>query len=236
MFNFSGCSFSGCTFSEDMTTEKTVNFGTPKMQKFDNRKSEDGTRIEELVINSSFIDVNISTSNSSKIEVYFYGQANIAGNINFDVKVMDHELKITLQPFGTCFENNLKLDVVVPQKIFKAILVNTSFANITLNKGVSTNSLEVRTQSGTLKTSATFTNLFVSTTNGNVDFYINAIKDIFVNISTIEGDVWTEFENIRYINLSTNSIDGNLSNCHTGRTGYTANVTISTIGGNINIR
>lgn len=211
--------------------------GTGKTQKFDERKSEDANNIEKIAIDSTMADVNISVSNSSKVEAHFYGQADIvAGNIDFDVRMVNHELRIMLKFTGSCYNSNLKLDVTVPQKTFRAITVKSSSADIILGEGVSTDYIKVKTQSGDLETSATFTNASISTMSGDVELYIDAKEDISVEISTMRGDVSAEFNNIGYIDLSASSMRGDVRNRHKGESGYTANVDISTISGDIRIR
>ena len=137
-------------------------------QKFDERKTEDCSNIEKILINSTFCDVNVSVSNSSKVEAHFYGEANVDGDVNFDVRTVNRELRITLEFTGNCFNGNLKLDVTVPKKTFKVISAKSSSADITLNEGVSTNYLKVKTQSGDLETNATFNNVSVSTMSGDI--------------------------------------------------------------------
>ena len=100
--------------------------GTGKFQKFDERKVEDCSNIEKIAINSTFVDVNVSVSNSSKVEAHFYGEANLDGDVNFDVRVVNRELRVTLEFTGNCFNGILKLDVTVPQKIFKVISAKSS--------------------------------------------------------------------------------------------------------------
>ena len=189
--------------------------GTGTFQKFDERKVEDCSNIEKIAINSTFADVNVSVSNSSKVEAHFYGVANLDGDVNFDVRVVNRELRITLEFTGNCFNGNLKLDVTVPQKIFKVVSAKTSSADVTFNEGVSTDYLKVKTQSGDLETNATFNT---------------------VSVSTMSGDVSAEFNNIGYINLSTTSMSGDVRNRHKGNKGYTADVDISTMSGDIRIR
>ena len=93
--------------------------GTGKAQKFDERKAEDCNNIEKIAIDSTFVDVNVSVSNLSKVETHFYGEADIDGDVNFDVRVVNRELRITLEFTGNCFNGNLKLDVTVPQKTYQ---------------------------------------------------------------------------------------------------------------------
>lgn len=208
--------------------------GIPK--NFDEWKSEDAGNVERISIDSISFPVNISVSNSSKVEVHLYGQANLDGDIDFDVSVVNRELKIAFKLAGNCYNNNLKLDVTVPHKTFKEISVKSSSAGITLNEGISTDYLKIKTQSGNLETNATFTNATITTSSGDVELYIDANKNISLEIFTSSGDVSAEFNNIGYLNLSTNSSSGDVRNRHKAGTGYTANVDISTSSGDIKIR
>lgn len=210
--------------------------GNAKPQKFDERKSEDCGNIDKIAVDSTVADVNVSVSNSSKIEAHFYGEAEIDGDVNFDVRVVNRELRITLQFTGNCFNGNLKLDITLPQKTFKVISAKSSSADITLNEGVSTDYLKVKTQSGDLETNATVNNVSVSTMSGDVELCIDATNDISVEVSTMSGDVSAEFNNVAHINLSTSSMSGDVKNRHKGNKGYTADVDISTMSGDIRIR
>lgn len=207
-----------------------------KTQKFDERKVEDCSNVEKIAIDSKFCDVNVSVSNSSKVEAHFYGKANIDGDVKFDVQVVNRELRITLKSTGNCFNGNLKLDVSVPKKTFKVISSKSSSADITLNEGVSTDYLKVKTQSGDLETNATVNNISVCTKSGDVELCIDATQDINVEVSTMSGDVSAEFNNIGHINLSTSSMSGNVRNRHKESRGYNADVDISTMSGDIRIK
>lgn len=235
MININGRIFSGSNVT--IVNGRVISGGgTGKTQNFDERKSEDASSVEKIAIDSTVADVNISVSNSSKIEAHFYGQADIDGDIDFDVRVVNRELRITLKFTGNCYNGSLKLDVTVPHKTFNAIAAKSSSADVTLCEGVSMEHLKVKTQSGDLETNATFTNASVTTMSGDVELYIDATKDIAVEISTMSGDVSAEFNNIGYIDLSTSSMSGDVRNRHKGGTGYTAVVDVSTMSGDIRIR
>ena len=210
--------------------------GMGQKQKFEEIKTEDCRNIEKIVIDSTFCDVNVSVSNSSKVKAHLYGEANVDGDFNFDVRTVNREFRITLELTGNCFNGNLKLDVTVPKKTFKVISAKSSSADITLNEGVSTDYLKVKTQSGDLETNATVNNVSVSTMSGDVKLCINATQDINVEISTMSGDVSAEFNTIGYINLSTSSMSGDVRNRHKEIRGYNADVDISTMSGDIRIR
>ena len=235
MININGRIFSGSNVT--IINGRVVNGGgTGKTQKFDEKKSEDASNVEKIAIDSTFVDVNISVSNSSRVEAHFYGQAEVDGDVDFDVRMVNRELRITLKFTGNCYNGNLKLDVTVPGKTFKAISAKSASADITLSENVSTEHLKVKTQSGDLETSATFANASITTMSGDVELSINASRDIAVEISTMSGDVSTEFNNIGHVNLSTTSMSGDVRNRHKGGTGYTADVDISTMSGDIRIR
>lgn len=235
MININGRIFSGSTVTI-INGRMVKGGGTGKIQKFDEKKSEDANNVEKILIDSTFVDVNISVSNSSSVEAYFYGQAEVDGDVNFDVRMVNRELKITLKFTGNCYNGNLKLDVTVPDKTFKVISAKSVSADITLSENVSTEHLKVKTHSGDLETNATFATASITTMSGDVELYINAIKDIDVEISTMSGDVSTEFNNIGHVNLSTSSMSGDVRNRYKGGAGYTADVDISTMSGDIRIR
>lgn len=233
-------SINGRVFSENNVTivngRVISGGGTGKTQKFDERKVEDCSNIDKIAIDSTVGDVNVSVSNSSKLEAHFYGEADVDGDVDFDVQVVNRELKITLQFTGNCFNGNLKLDITIPKKTFKVISARSSSADITLNEGVSTDYLKVKTQSGDLETNATVNNVSISTMSGDVELCIDATQDISVDVSTMSGDVSAEFNNIGHINLSTRSMSGDVRNRHKGNKGYVADVDISTMSGDIRIR
>lgn len=175
MININGRNFSGSNLI--IVNGRVITGGeTSKTQNFDERKSEDASSVEKIVIDSTFVDVNILDSNLSKIEAHFYGQADVDGDIDFDVRVVNHEFRITLKFTGNCYNGSLKLDVTVPHKTFKAITAKSSSADITLSEGVSTEYLKVKTQSGNFETNATFANASVTTMSGDVELYIDATK------------------------------------------------------------
>ena len=72
--------------------------------------------------------------------------------------------------------------------------------------------------------------------SGDIELCIDATNDISVKVSTMSGDVSAEFNNVAHINLSTSSMSGDVKNRHKGSKGYTADVDISTMSGDIRIR
>lgn len=235
MFNINGSIFSGSNVV--IVNGRVVSGGgNVKTQKFDERKLEDCSNIDKIVIDTTVGDVNVSVSNSSMVEAHFYGEANVDKNIEFDVQVVNRELRITIYFTGNCYSNNLKLDITIPKKTFKVIFAKSLSGDITLNEGVSTGYIKVKIQSGDLDTKATVNDVSVSTMSGDVNLYIDATQDINVDVSTMSGDVLVEFNNIAHINLSTSSMSGDIKNYHKEGKGYMADVNISTMSGDIRVR
>ena len=210
--------------------------GTGKNQEFNRMHSEAAENVEKITINSTFVDVNILASDSSIVETHFYGKACIDGELDFDVQLVNRELKISLKCIGNCYDNNLKIDVSLPRKTFKAISVTTSSANIILDENIFTKQITIKTQSGELVSSATFTDAHFSTMSGDVELCINPIEDIMVNITTMSGDVLACLDNVGHVKLSSTTMSGNVRNLYKGNCGYTADMNIRTMSGDINIK
>lgn len=216
------------------------NFGEIKgtAQTFDEKKTENCSAVNRVIITSTFADVNVSISNTSETEVHLYGEAILDGELKFEVRVINRELRITVYSTGNCFNGNLQMDVIIPQKTYEVIYIKGASADIILNEGVITNHLKVNTQSGDVESAASVNVASVATMSGDVELYIAATRDISVEASSMSGDVSAMFDNIEYLNLSVSSMSGELSNQHRGRrsNGFVADVEICTMSGDITIR
>ena len=210
--------------------------GERELKTFDEKKIEDGSKIEKITIDSNIVDVDIIASNSSNVETHFYGQAESNGNIEFDVNLVKHELKITVTIVGDCYNSNFKLIVGVPNKTFKEIFVKTTAADISFSGNIFAENLKVETLSGDIQTCATFNSISANSMSGDIELCINANSDLIVDISTISGNVSADFENIARINISSSTLTGNVRNYHENQTGYSVDGDISTMSGNIRIR
>lgn len=219
------------------TINRVKSSKTSSTQKFDEKRIEVADNIEKLEINSAIGDINIFTSNSSNIEIHFHGEVTFNGNWDFDVKVEDNNLKIISKFIKSTYsEGNLKLDIGVPNKVYKLIFIQSFSANITLSEDIVTECLEVKTISGNLKTEANICKTYIDSLSGDIDFCINATKDIKVEISTVTGDVIATFNNIKVINLISRSMTGYARNEHREIAGYSAKVEIVTRSGGIKIK
>ena len=216
-----------------------TNFESIPVTRFKEMKSEDAQKVERITINSTFVDVEVIASKSSKlVEAHFFGEATVVGNINFEVCLVGSELKISLTSDTGChISGRLCFTVLVPEKNFQQISVNTTSADITLRENVFTDFLKVKTQSGDLDTSATFACANISTKSGDVEMFLLAQQNTDMRISTTSGDVSINLHNIRQVSFAATSMCGNIKNHHIKTaTGYYASVAVSTKSGDVMLR
>lgn len=187
-----------------------------QIQKFDEIKMEDIDNIEKVVIESSIADVNITTTNASKAKAYLYGIAEVDNELDFSMKRSGNELRIAIKYDGI-FKGDLKVEVMLPDKLFEEVCVQTVSANISSNR-VFARKIEVNTQAG------------------NIDFSTNAKSDVYVNLATVSGSISAKFNNIEQIELDAHAISGKVqTNRKQDAGGYTAKADINTVSGDINI-
>lgn len=207
-----------------------------ELRDFDEKRTENADNIEKISIDSAFAGVKVFASDTTEITAHFYGQAVVDGELNFDFLTVGCELRISIIFEGSYCNGNLNLDIAVPDKIFKAISAKSMSADVVLGENVSSERIDVETQSGNFETRATFVKAFASTMSGNIDLYIKAKTDIKAELSTMSGNVSAELSNLKNINLSTKTMSGNVNNYYKTENGYAADLNISTMSGNIRVR
>lgn len=214
--------------------ETNVN-GTVK--NFNEIKTEDCSNVDKVVIISTFANVNVSASNTTKAEAHLSGEAILNGELKFDVRAINRELRITVRSTGNCFNGNLRLDIIIPQKTFEVIYIKGASADVTVDQNVTTNNLEVQTQSGDVESYATINHkVSTSTMSGDVELYVVATESIGVEANTMSGDVSLMFNNIGHLNISVSSMSGDIRNLYHHGNGFEAYVNVSTMSGDITIR
>lgn len=244
---------SGCTFEGDskgvnnvvvvkgnnnvIVNGRILNRGDAgKRRKIDEKKLVNVEGIERITIISSVFDINIFSSESSKIEAKCYGELNIDGEVELKTYVTNQELKIALIMYGNCYDGNLRFDVIVPRKMFKRLAAQSVSANIKIDKDVSAETIKAETKSGNIVTLATFNNAFLDTISGNIRCFIEAISNIRAKFSTTSGDVSAEFAKVEKVNLFARSVSGDIENLHRAEKGYIADVKVTTGSGDIQIK
>ncbi len=205
-------------------------------RKLEEIRNENGSIIEQIKIEATCGDIKISVSNSSEVVVHLYGEVENDEDVNFDVRVINQELRIILKIKENYVSRNLKLDITIPKKKFKLISASSISANFILEKDVLVESLKVTNQLGNFVTKATFNEVYVSSVKGSVEIFISAVHNITIVVSTMDGDVSIELNNIAHMDLLAKSMNGYAKNFHKCDNGYNADLYISTIRGDIKIK
>ncbi len=88
-----------------------------KMKKFNERRVYDASCIDNIVINTSLVDVNIKPSTSSDIEIHLIGKA--IGDVHLNSIVQDTTLNISVTVLGSLYNEDLKINLLLPKKSFQ---------------------------------------------------------------------------------------------------------------------
>ena len=236
MIQINGVSFSGSNI-QIIGNRILGGEAAGKKQTIDDKREIDSSNVEKMSINSIFADVRIVPSDSNKIEVWCHGEAEISGVINFDVQTVENLLKVILEFNGDFwwYQGTIRLDITVPKKLFKKISFESKSSDLTVENGVLAEVIKADTMSGDVEIAFSSNEIEVSTQSGDVDLEVNATSDVRAKVSTMSGDVTACFNNIGQLNLSTKTMSGDVENHHKARNGYTANVNITTMSGDIDI-
>ena len=202
-------------------------------RKIDERKVISEKGIENISIQSSLADVNITTSDSSVIEIHLYGRTSNEDKFTFiNVATYKKGLAITLDESAT---GNLRLEVRLPKTTLQKIEVDSNVGDICIKENVSTNMLEMLTVSGNINVQCTFAELLTTTASGNIEISTVAERNIAsACIQSKSGKVKTEFKNVGNMELTMQTMSGDAKNyrkCANGR--YSAKVKIATMSGDI---
>lgn len=206
-----------------------------KAQKFDVIRTEDVNNVDALTINSEFVNVYITDTKSSNVELHLYGEAEVDGKLDLDVELIHHELKISVNTEGNCFNSNLQLDIAIPNKKFESIIVKSVSADIDVYNYVYAKVFKVGTTSGDVSGYIKLERSSIVTKSGDVYLHIDADNDIDVELNTMSGDVNLYLLHIEQLNISTYTISGDVRKYCRDQYGYNANVDITTMSGNITI-
>lgn len=215
---------------------KVVDGGKNKgeLKKFDELKKYDANRVSIIDVETSSTDVTFTPTEGSNLEVSLKGEAYIDGKLDFDIMLLDYRLTIKVKINGSTYNENLKLEVKIPDKVFPQLSIKTSSADVVIEKGISVKRIDIETASGDLKSDVEFSGLDIHTMSGNIDLKTFAKSDIQVKINTMSGDVSARFGNVKYMDFEENTMSGCVEDNHKETIeGYVAQVDIYTMSGDI---
>ena len=73
----------------------------------------------------------------------------------------------------------------------------------------------------------------METISGNISCHINATGDIRAKFSSVSGNVLLELANLKKVNLSAHSVSGSVQNLYREEEGYSAEVKVTTVSGDV---
>lgn len=205
---------------------------------FDERVQKNAEMVDSIFVDSTVADVKFFSKKTTDVEVHFYGSANISGKVDFNVKLVDGELRVKFNIQGNCFNGNFNIDIFVPSyKEFDTISVKTTSADCALEKEIASDVIKFESMSGDIQTDATFEKTFINTMSGDVEVSVTANNDITMQIETMSGDIDVDMKNIKTLDLALRTLSGTVRNQHENIIeGFMAKGGISSMSGRIRIK
>lgn len=182
-----------------------------ELRKFNKKLRESVENVKKIIVESTFVDVNILEYSDPEIQIHFYGQTDSNGNIKFITEVVNDELRICLRGLGTFNSKDLQLSIFLPKVTFEMISVDSFMGDIVLDESIFAKKIELKTMDGNVEVNSMFSELFVNTSDGNVELYLNTQEDAKINISTVEGEVLVRMLHTVSLDINTETKTGKIS-------------------------
>lgn len=202
------------------------------------KKVEISKRLEESIfesvrVNSKHARVQIIPSKTFEVEARLYGVITRDENVILDVEVIEKELLISIKNMEKCFRDTLTLDVYIPTKDYSSIIVKGEYSDITLIRGINTKYANLSTTRGDINARFSFAEAEVSSYKGDIDVCVDANNIVNLFAASIAGNILIKLNNVSTVKLSPAVINGSINKCHEGKSGYSANVDVLTMNGDI---
>lgn len=211
-------------------------YSLAEFQKIDETKRIGAEEISRIKVDSDLADVTIAASNRTDIEAHYYGEVCTDGKLEFDVTTSGDKINVSAKINGSTFNGNLKLNVFIPQKVFRLISVKCQNGSIEICKNVEAERLKIDSQYGSIESKAIFEEITAKSMNGSIDISISAKSNIEISASSMNGNVSVELENIGSYNISTSSMNGSTRNRHNSTGRYKATGDISSMNGSVRVQ
>ncbi len=229
-----------CTINNNMTivNGRVISGGcfSAEAKKIDETKRVGAEGINRIKVYSDLADVTITAGSRSDVEVHYYGEVCTDGKLEFDVTTSGDEVNVSAKINGSTLNGSLKLDVLIPQKVFRLISVKCQNGSAELCKNVEAERIKLDSQNGSIESEASFEEITANSMNGSIDISISAKSNIEISASSMNGNVSVELENIGFCNISTSSMNGSARNRHNSTGKYKATVDVSSINGNVRVQ
>ena len=205
-------------------------------KKVDEIKRVGAEGINRIKVDSSLADVTIAVGSKADVEVHYYGEVFTDDKLEFDVTTSGDEVNVSAKNDNITFSGILKLDVLIPLKVFKLISVRCQNGSAKLCKNISAKRIEIDSQNGRIESEASFEQITAKSMNGSIDISIGAKNNIEISASSMNGNVSVELENIGFCTISTSSMNGSARNTHNSTGEYKATGNVSSMNGNVRVQ
>lgn len=211
-------------------------YSSAESKKIDETRRIGAEGINRIKVESALANVTITAGNNTDVELHYYGEVCTDGKSKFNVTTSGDEINISAKIDGNTFNSNLKLSVLIPQKMFKSISVKCENGSTEVGRNVKAERLKIDSHNGSIESEATFEGITAESMNGNIDISISAKSDIEISASTMNGNVSVELENIGCCNILTSSMNGSARNRYKSTGKYKATGNISSMNGNVRVQ
>lgn len=135
-------------------------------KKIDETKSVGAEGINRIKVDSGLADVTIAVGSKTDVEVHYYGEVCTDGKLKFDVTTSGDEVNVSAKINGSTFNGSLKLDVLIPQKVFRLISVKCQNGSTELCNNVAAERIRINLQNGSIESEASFEEITAKSMNG----------------------------------------------------------------------
>lgn len=236
--NFSNChgNFGNVNSSISGSVNGSFCSSSNEMFKYDVKgtKNIDCRDVNKVEIDCYLGNLELSVSDEDSAEITFEGNIVMSESPIVDAYKKNGVLKIVAkQTDAGPYSGQVNIFATIPNKVFDIILANAVSGDITFYEGVVANTIKIKTTSGDSTCYASFLKGIFNAVSGDIVVVNYANQDVAMNIKTVSGDVEVNLENIANIELSTSTVSGDCDNYHDEESGYTADIDISTVSGDI---
>ncbi len=200
-------------------------------KKVDKTKKESANGVNRIAIYSR-INVKVSACNTTDVIAHLHGSGIMDGDLELSVTRFGDEIQISVKSdetsgnsmpiisgnsivinnFSSGSNNDLTLDITIPNEEFEKISVEIKNANIDVASYIKARFITVENKNGNVALSATFQTLSIKCNNGNVNVDSKAHGDIRLNVNAKNGNVDVSIGNIATSHVSVDSKNGSCKN------------------------
>ena len=214
-------------------------------EKADCKNNIDETKIvngnvKDIFVQSGIANINIIPTEKDSIAAHLYGNCESSKSLpklNIRESIQKSVMIDIVFERSTMFTGFITLDIELPIKSYDNITVSSNTADISIDKDIKCNSLQIKTMSGDAKVYTSCADITINIMSGDIDLDLDAKEVTSIKLKTMSGDIDLKLNNVTKVNLSTTTMSGDIKNKFDGiKDGFIVTTDISTMSGDIKIR